>query len=93
MTPAGPAAIARGVPSFPRLLRRLGYRTGYFTANPAIGEAFGMDEHFDFERRDDQTAVAVDWPDIVARNQFAGCFRGKSRQRLQRPRRTAGPAS
>ena len=34
-------------PSFARYLGKAGYRTGFFTANPAIGEGFGMEEHFD----------------------------------------------
>ncbi len=40
-------AFPRDHPSFARHLGDAGYHTGFFTANPAIGEGFGMEEHFD----------------------------------------------
>ncbi len=33
--------------TFARGLAKVGYRTGFFTANPAIGEAFGMEKEFE----------------------------------------------
>lgn len=40
-------AFPAGRPSFPHHLGEAGYHTGFFTANPAIGKDFGMEEHFD----------------------------------------------
>lgn len=40
-------AFPLDLPSFPQALRELGFHTGFFTANHAIGEGFGMEEHFD----------------------------------------------
>jgi arylsulfatase A-like enzyme len=33
--------------SLPQALRDLGYRTGFFSANHAVGEGYGMEAHFD----------------------------------------------
>ncbi|MHC4942093.1 MAG: sulfatase [Planctomycetota bacterium] len=40
-------SITPDTPSFGQVLGEEGYHTGFFTANPAIGEAFGMEDHFD----------------------------------------------
>jgi len=45
--------------SFARHLGEAGYHTGFFTANPAIGEGFGMEKHFD--RVADQAAKESDF--------------------------------
>jgi hypothetical protein len=40
-------SITPDVPSFGQVLGDVGYHTGFFTANPAIGGNFGMESHFD----------------------------------------------
>jgi arylsulfatase A-like enzyme len=40
-------AFPKNRATFARGLAEVGYRTGFFTANPAIGEAFGMENEFE----------------------------------------------
>ncbi|MHC4941774.1 MAG: sulfatase, partial [Planctomycetota bacterium] len=41
-------ALPLGMASFPKALRKQGYRTAFINSNPFLSEGFGADEHFDY---------------------------------------------